>query len=122
MACKNSKFKSAKELQNRVDAYFAECAENDKPLTISGLALFLGFKSRQSIYDYGVKNKDKTMAEVVQCAITYIESFYEGVLTTGKNAAGAIFWLKNHKWTDKHETELTGNITLAGAIAEAFKD
>ncbi len=112
MKCENLKFKTVAQLQSKIDAYFSDCAENSKPLTISGLALFLGFKSRQSIYDYAHKNKSQDLADCVKIAVMQIESYYEGALTTGKSPVGAIFWLKNHKWTDKQEIDHGGNLQI----------
>ena len=57
-------FKTAKELQDKIDQYFNDAGEatqdpdlpptnHRKIFTITGLAYFLGFESRQSFYDYG---------------------------------------------------------------------
>lgn len=46
------KYDSPEDMQEAIDAYFAGCKESgDIPLQ-SGLALCLGFASRQSLYDY----------------------------------------------------------------------
>lgn len=108
-------FKTDEELQEAITNYFEiECCltkinEDDviKPPTMSGLALYLGFADRHSLYDY--KN-NPFHSHTIKRAITEMERFAEETLLTGKQATGAIFWLKNHRWTDKQEIEHTGEI------------
>lgn len=73
--------------------------------TITGLALFLGFESRQSIYDYS-KNKD--FSYIIKRAQMVIESSYEEMLLS-KASTGAIFALKNMGWIDKTHSDITTN-------------
>jgi len=104
------KFKSEKELLNKIIAYFDLCKpkinnegvnENPENLTETGLALFLGFESRQSIYDY----KDKEdFSYIIKRALLVIENHYETRLIYS-NPTGAIFALKNMDWKDKTEIE-----------------
>jgi hypothetical protein len=35
------KFKTVEEMQEKIDAYFADCIEKERPFTITGLALAL---------------------------------------------------------------------------------
>ena len=65
--------------------------------TISGLAHFLGFESRQSFYDY---EKKDGFSYTVKRARLFIEVHYEEMLNTG-NVTGAIFALKNLGWLDE---------------------
>jgi hypothetical protein len=118
------KFKSAEELQKLIDEYFDnECktvvikdeegkAVVDKrgrpifeinPPTVSGLARYLGFESRQSMYDY--KERDKFSYTIKETTLR-IEEFAEKQLFVG-NPTGAIFWLKNKGWKDKTESDIT---------------
>lgn len=101
------KYNTAEELDAAIDAYFAERTEDKLPPTISGLALYLGFADRQSLYDY--KGREEFSC-IIKKAITKIEDFAEGMLFSGLPATGAIFWLKNHKWTDKtvQDVNVTG--------------
>lgn len=74
--------------------------ENKAP-TITGLALFLGFSSRQSIYDY-IKRDDK-FSYTIKRAVARIEEYAENIILgggiAGTNAtSGAIFWAKCHGW------------------------
>jgi hypothetical protein len=80
-----------------------------EPATITGLALFLGFVSRQSLYDY--INRNDEFSYIVNVALTLVECNYERRLS-GTCPTGAIFALKNMNWKDKSETELSGNMGI----------
>lgn len=84
------------------DGYFKYCEKNDKPPTITGLAFFLGFESRQSFYDY---EKREIYSYTVKRNRLRIESEYESRLSM-HNPTGAIFALKNLGWSDRQETHL----------------
>lgn len=100
------KYKTAKQLEDAILEYFKGLKEMQPP-TISGLALHLGFDSRQSIYDYKEKPE---FTYIIKRAILFMESYAEEQLLRGTSATGAIFWLKNHKWTDKvvNDVNITG--------------
>jgi len=120
-------FKTNKDLQDKIDKYFEEetyckplldkegnpCTNRQgkilydiKPPTVSGLAYYLGFSDRASLYDYKAKPE---FTHTVKRATLLIERYAEEQLTQG-NPSGAIFWLKNHRWTDKTEIENTGDV------------
>lgn len=90
-------YNTPEELEERVDDYFS--IEGKKTLT--GLALFLGFDSRQSIYDYQKKGE---FSYIINKALLMVECQYEENLH-GNNVAGSIFVLKNMGWKDKSEVE-----------------
>lgn len=92
-----AKYNSAEELQKAIDTYWEG---TDRP-TITGLALHLGFESRQSFYDY---EKSGEFSYIIKRARLNVESVYESNLHSG-NAAGSIFALKNFGWTDKSTVE-----------------
>jgi len=104
------------ELEQKIINYFDSC----KPIveegniidfgtpTITGLALALGFASRQSIYDY--KGKEE-FAYTIKKALLRVENGYEKRLSHN-GATGAIFALKNMGWKDKQEVEQTGQMNL----------
>ena len=71
--------------------------------TMSGMALFLGFASRQSMYDYASK---KEFSYIIKRAQLVIAENYETMLDS-KSSTGAIFALKNMGWKDKSEVEQT---------------
>jgi len=94
------KYKSASEIQKNIDAYFSE---DDEP-TITGLALALGFNSRQSLLNYEGKQE---FVDAIKRAKSRVEHSYEKSLRKD-GGAGNIFALKNFGWSDKQEMEHTG--------------
>ena len=94
------KFKTPKELQKRIDAYFKETPKDE--WTITGLALALD-TSRQTLLDY--QHKDE-FTDAVKKAKMKVENGYE--LDLKKHGrSGTIFALKNFDWKDKQETDIT---------------
>jgi hypothetical protein len=122
-------FASAEELQARVDDYFVWVlgesheetrVKTDKegneeeytisiwdrvpePITITGLALHLGFADRQSLNDYEAKVE---FSFIIKKARLRVENAYEKALYM-KSPTGAIFALKNMGWKDKQEHDHT---------------
>lgn len=122
-------FNSVSELEEKINEYFnsgikkrtvligrapnQEKIEIEVP-TITGLAYFLGFESRQSFYDY---ENNKNFSYTIKRARLFIEVEYEEQLQYG-NTTGAIFALKNMGWRDKLETDNThsGEIKITREI------
>lgn len=71
-------------------------------ITVTGLALFLGFDSRSTLYEY---QKKKQFSYSIKRALTHIEQQYENQLFE-RNPSGAIFALKNFGWKDKTEVDV----------------
>jgi len=96
------KFKTPEDFDLIVDLYVATCAEEKEPLTIPGLALFLGFADKSSLYHY---QKRKAFTGSVKRARTLIE---ESTVkrSMGSNAAGAIFMLKNMGYSDRQNVQV----------------
>lgn len=107
MAGRPLKFKSAEELQEKIDAYFARCKEEEEPLTITGLALALD-TTRDTLMDYEVKEE---FSYTIKKAKLEIEHAYE-LRNIKRGNAGDIFALKNFGWKDKTESD----VTLGGSI------
>jgi hypothetical protein len=132
-------FETPEALQKKVDEYFLN-PPNKRTITTStgtttkveqvpiyaicGLAYFLGFLDRQSLYDYEKRNDEYSC--IIKKAHFFIESEYE-VALRDNNVAGVIFALKNMGWTDKREVDhknLPGvklifqNIKIEGKTAE----
>ena len=97
-------FDNVEELQKKIKEYYKTIHEDGRPPSITGLALFLGFESRQSFYAYEQK---PTFGYTIKKARLAIESFYEESLTNGRNAAGPIFALKNFGWRDEQSIQVT---------------
>lgn len=96
------KYKTPKELKKAITKYFNYCDKEDKPYTISGLSLALGFLSRQALLSYNEKEK---MGNIVKEAKLKILRSYEEQLALRKSGvAGLIFILKNNfNWKDRQE-------------------
>lgn len=111
------KYETPEELEKKIDEYFEDVT---KP-TITGLALFLGFESRQSFYDY---EKNGNFSYIIKRARLHIESIYEESLHS-QSCTGAIFALKNFGWKDKQEVEQNGimtNINLTVDSADTARE
>ena len=110
-------YDSVDDLRDKIieyfESYLSKNEEDNEPVlgykpTITGLALYLGFSSRQSFYDY-VKKKE--FSYILKKASLYIEMNYE-MLLESKSSTGAIFALKNMGWKDKQEvTSTVTNLT-----------
>ena len=101
-------FETPEQLEIKIQEFFDLQCENEEPLTISGLAFYLGFISRQSMYDY--KEKEE-FTYILKKATLFIEHQYESNLS-GTTPTGSIFALKNMGWKDKTETELSGELSV----------
>ena len=120
------KYKTAEEIIEAIQEYMDNCKpeyltdpENggymldkgqpillsmNKP-TITGLALALGFESRQSMYDY---EKKEAFSYTIKRARLEIENSYEqDIRNPDLTPTGAIFALKNFGWSDKQELQHT---------------
>jgi hypothetical protein len=101
------KFATVEQLEQLCEEYFSDCEINNKPLTISGLVLFLD-TNRETLLDYQVK---PGFSDVVKKAKLRVEHYVEQKLLTD-GGAGSIFWLKNHGWRDKQEMEHAGKVQI----------
>lgn len=103
------KFKSAAEITEKAERYFAEQRENDKPITVTGLCIALG-TIRHTLDDYQsgkYDDKDPDFSTAIKKAKLICENYAEMRLY-GNNPTGAIFALKNFGWTDKVQNEVMG--------------
>lgn len=94
-------YDSPEQFDARVLEYQEYCKTQNYPVTWTGLALFLGFSSRQSIDEY--LNYDG-FSDSVKKAKAFVEWHYEMKLH-GTSPTGSIFALKNFGWKDKSEPE-----------------
>ena len=102
------KFKSVEELQEKIDAYFASCDEENEPITITGLALALD-TSRDILCNY--ENRDE-FSNAIKMAKLRVENAYEKRLVRRGNG-GDVFALKNFGWKDTKDIDGTLNIKQA---------
>lgn len=96
------KYSSPEEFDEMVGRYYNHCISTGEPITWTGLALYLGFSSRQAIDEY--QHYDG-FYDSVKRAKTLVEYGYEKLLHKGQNAAAPIFALKNFGWSDKGERD-----------------
>ena len=118
-------YKTKEELQEKIDEYFESCkgtvlhdAEGnvltnkygapltvcEKPLTITGLALALGFNSRQALLNYQGR---KEFNDTILRAKARVEQYAEERLFDKDGANGAKFSLANNfeGWKEKQQIE-----------------
>ena len=121
------KYKTTEDLEKHIQDYFDKCVpefvkdENGKaltdskghpvinfnPPTLTGLALHLGFESRQSVYDY--ENRKDEFSYTIKRARLLCEHWTEKALLSGNVApAAGIFVLKNYGWKDEKALEVSG--------------
>lgn len=125
------KYRSVKAMQKKIDAYFESCKgtiltdEDGKPViykgnpviidvkppTITGLALALGFNSRQSLLTY--QGKEEFMDTITR-AKAQVEQYTEERLFDKDGANGAKFSLANNfkGWKEKQQVDTTVSTKL----------
>ena len=116
-------YQNVEELDQNINGYFNEGIKKRKVVigkppnqsiveipvpTITGLAYYLGFESRQSFYDY---EKNAEFSYTIKRARLFIECEYEEQLQQG-NTIGAIFALKNMGWKDQTQQEVTSKMEI----------
>lgn len=124
------KYKSKEEIQEKIDDYFKACEgtvlkdkdgtpvfdkygnviiTGTKPPTITGLALALGFTSRQALLNYQAK---KEFVDTITRAKTRVEQYAEERLFDRDGANGAKFSLANNfkGWNEKQEVNVSGTL------------
>jgi len=120
-------FTTAKDMQKIIDKYFKSCEGTvlkdkddeviynkygqpviigQKPPTVTGLALALGFNSRQSLLNYAEKEE---FVDTITRAKMEIEEYAESRLYDKDGVNGAKFNLINNfrGWRDKQEVDTT---------------
>ena len=125
---KTPKYKTPDEIIEKIEQYFADCKGtllrdhngdpmltkwgdpiylDRRPPTVTGLALALGFKTRQGLMRYQAK---KEFMDIILEAKTRIEMYNEEMLYTRDGAKGAQFSLQcNFRgWSKEKENEEKG--------------
>lgn len=122
------RYKTADEMQAAIDKYFKDCegeialdAEGEyivtkygylykvapQPPTVTGLALALGFNSRQSLLNYEGKLE---FVDTVMRGKARVEAYAESRLFDKDGANGAKFSLANNfrSWRESQNVEISG--------------
>ncbi len=81
---------------------------NPQPPTVTGLALHLGFESKDTLYSYAKKDG---FSYSIKKALTLIEQYHEIQVAYGDKCTGNIFVLKNFNWKDSQAVEHSGNVS-----------
>lgn len=120
------KFKTKEEIQEKIDRYFESCEGeilknskgevvldrfgkpvyiDQKPPTVTGLALALGFSGRQSLLNYQSKAE---FVDTIMRAKSRVEEYTEQRLFDRDGSDGAKFSLRNNfrGWDDKPQSEM----------------
>jgi hypothetical protein len=118
-------YNSVEEIQEMIDKYFEECdgkpfldkdgnpvrnkdgkiiRDDRRPYTITGLALALGFNSRQALLNYQAKEE---YHDTIVRAKARVERYAEERLYDNNGANGAKFSLANNfkGWSEKQQIE-----------------
>ncbi|MBQ8803466.1 MAG: DNA-packaging protein [Tyzzerella sp.] len=121
-------YKTVEEMQEKIEAYFKSCEgellkDDDgkpildkfnqpillgaKPPTITGLALALGFASRQALLNYQEKDE---FNDTITRAKSRVEQYAEERLFDRDGANGAKFSLSNNfkGWSERQSVEISG--------------
>lgn len=101
-------YKNVKDLEAKCDEYFASLESSvqfpyGEPPAVNGLALYLGFSDKSTVYDYRDRPE---FSHPIKKALTKIELYHEKGLS-GRQPTGHIFGLKNSGWSDKREVDHT---------------
>lgn len=133
-------YSTPEEMQEVIDRYFDECkgtiltdAEGNivvdkfgvpvvigqRPLTITGLALALGFTGRQALLNYEAKPK---FVDTVKRAKSIVEQYAEERLYDRDGVNGAKFNLSNNfsGWSEKQQID--SNVNLKPVIFTGSDD
>ena len=116
------RWRSAKALQAAVDAYFEECSEKGRVPSVAGLALALGFMSRQALARYTDRMHEENNDDyvvIVTSAKTRIEEANIQLAYNKEASAGARFMLQNgFNYSEKQEIGLNSNTIKVELIDE----
>lgn len=134
-------YKNAKQMEKAINKYFEDCQgkplmdedghvltdKRGKPVligarapTVTGLALALGFNSRQTLLNYQAKEE---FVDTITRAKTRCEEYAESRLYTRDGARGAEFSLKyNFGWEGLKENNPPGNDAEDDPLSKSLMD
>lgn len=123
-------YKTPQEMCDKLAEYIAYEDSRKRPdqyikegkgiYTLEGAALFLGFSTRQSFYDYGTRKGNEEFAYIVDRFKLFLTQWNAQKLYWGGTFAGAMFWLKN--WGGyKDEVTQNQNQTITEVRPQIFQ-
>lgn len=97
-------------LRERIEDYFTTIKEENRPATMSGLALHLNI-SRPTLANYEKHYPlNSNLFGAIKMARARVEASLDEKLVSGMPATGMIFNLKNNfGWKDQHQLDVTSN-------------
>lgn len=103
-----AKYQTAEEMLEVAAKYFQHEKDNVRVPTMTGLTLYLGFKTRKSLMDN--KQRGDDFMEVYEWCRLQVEAAMESeLINRPANVTGLIFSLKNNfDWKDKQELDHGG--------------
>lgn len=133
-------YKSKEEIQEKIDKYFEECEGKvledkdgnpilnkyggviiigSKPPTVTGLALALGFSTRQSLLNYQAQDE---FLDTITRAKSRVEQYAEERLFDRDGSHGAQFSLRNNfkGWKSKDIEDVEDASTVDDGFMEAL--
>lgn len=104
------RFETPEQMEDAIEAYYADCKDRGVPLTMTGLTLAIGFESRSSLVDY--QARDEKFSHTIKRARLKVElSVEERMLSSTGVVAGIIFNAKNNfGWRDRSEIDQSGEV------------
>lgn len=100
-------FRTVEALEKKIEEYYKYCEKKEKPLTIAGIANFLGI-DRLTFANYG--KKDDFAPVIRKARRNILADLEERMITEGKR--GQIFVAKNYGYDDTQKITNTSEITL----------
>lgn len=105
------KYSNVIELQKLIDEYFEFCDLNNRPYTITGLALWLDM-DRKGLLRYE-KDYEDEFCHAITRAKERVQEFVECCLFRKGIAQGVIFNLKNNfGWEEKVDATVNNAVTI----------
>ena len=116
------RLRNVAELQEHIITYLTKCEQEGIIPNVSGLAVACGFRSRQTLLNYGKEEGYEAYFDLISFARLKVMEQYEGALVNARgNIIGLIFALKNaggsEAWTDKNETHVTNQEVILKQIS-----
>lgn len=130
-------YETVEEIEKAIDEYFEWCKGQplvidgepmyDKlgqpimlgvhPPTVTGLALALGFNSRQALLNYQVKEE---FHDTITRAKAFVERYAEERLFDKDGANGAKFSLANNfeGWKEKQQVDMNSDVTISIELSD----
>jgi hypothetical protein len=104
------KFETKEQLDDMIQNYFDICKDEQRPPTITGLALHLD-TTRETLREYKARPE---FVDSIHYALSYCENWLEeNALMNKTNAPFTVFNLKNnYNWKDKTESEVNSKVEL----------